>query len=87
MISKQLQENNYTTARLHDMLDTNKDGFVDKMEFMVGFEQYFPNIGLTKRDYTQIFDAIDIDDNGFLSVNEFCLFIEGASLTRDQRIS
>lgn len=37
-ISQFLQQNNYTTVKLHEMLDTNKDGFVDKMEFTTGFE-------------------------------------------------
>ena len=37
-ISQFLQQNNYTTVKLHEMLDTNKDGFVDKLEFTTGFE-------------------------------------------------
>ena len=86
-ISEHLKANNFTTTKVHEMLDSNKDGYVDKMEFLVGMEQHFPIPTLTKRDYNSIFDAIDIDDNGFLSVNEFCLYIEGAQLTRDQRIS
>ena len=42
--------------------------------------------GLVLRDYNGIFDAIDLDNNGYLSVNEFCMFIEGAQLTKEQRI-
>ena len=77
-ISQFLQQNNYTTVKLHEMLDTNKDGYVDKLEFTTGFEQYFKVPGLVLRDYNGIFDAIDLDNNGYLSVNEFCMFIEGA---------
>ena len=33
-ISRWMQENNYTTATMHDMLDGNKDGMVDTKEFV-----------------------------------------------------
>lgn len=42
--------------------------------------------GLSKRDYTQIFQQIDLDGNRFLSVNEFALYLEGAQKSRDERI-
>jgi len=33
-ISRWMQENSYSTIQLHDMLDKNKDGNVDKQEFV-----------------------------------------------------
>ena len=33
-----------------------------------------------------IFEAIDIDNNKYLSLNEFALYLEGASKKREQRI-
>ena len=35
------------------------------------------------RDYVLIFEAIDIDNNKYLSLNEFALYLEGATKKRD----
>ena len=84
-ISRWMQENNYTTATMHDMLDRNKDGMVDTKEFVDGLASLaIP--GLMSRDYVMIFEAIDIDNNKYLSLNEFALYLEGASKKREQRI-
>ena len=81
-----MKQNNYTTVHMHEILDQDGNGYVDKMEFVTGLEVM--NVpGLVKKDFNTIFECIDIDRNGFLSVNEFGLFLEGATLTREQRIS
>ena len=70
---------------MHEILDKDGNGYVDKLEFVSGLEVM--NIpGLNKKDFSTIFECIDIDRNGFLSVNEFGMFLEGAALTREQRI-
>ena len=38
------------------------------------------------QDLNRIFDAIDVDNNRFLSVNEFSLYLEGAQLRIEERI-
>jgi Ca2+-binding EF-hand superfamily protein len=66
-------------------LDINNDGTVDGKEFTDGMKGL--NIpGVQPQDYKKIFEAIDADSNGFLSVNEFCSFIEGAIQNRQERI-
>ena len=68
-VSRWMQENNYTTASMHDMLDRNKDGMVDTKEFVDGMASLsIP--GLMTRDYVLIFEAIDIDDDGVLTPEE-----------------
>ena len=42
--------------------------------------------GLSSKDFIQIFEAIDVDGNGELSINEFALYIVGAELKREERI-
>jgi len=80
-----MQENNYTTAVMHDMLDKNKDGNVDSQEFIDGLSSLsIP--GLFAKDYFQIFEGIDVDQNKYLSLNEFSLYLEGATKKREQRI-
>lgn len=34
-----------------------------------------------------IFETIDIDNNMFLSLNEFSLYLEGATKKREQRLN
>ena len=36
--------------------------------------------GVDMRDYAIIFNALDINNDGVLSLNEFGLFLEGAKL-------
>ena len=42
--------------------------------------------GVGPQDFLNIFKAIDVDKNQFLSVNEFCTFIEGSIQNRQERI-
>jgi len=77
-----MQENNFTTPQLYEHLDRNKDGSVDKKEFIDGVGTLqIP--GLMTRDLLLIFEAIDTDNNQYLSLNEFALYLEGAKKKRE----
>ena len=80
-----MQANNYTTAQMHDQLDTNKDDQVDAQEFVSGLGNLYID-GLSTRDLVRIFDAIDVDGNRYLSVNEFSLYLDGAKQRIEERI-
>lgn len=70
---------------MHDMLDDNKDGSVDSKEFVDGLlSLHIP--GMQQKDFITIFEAIDTDDNKYLSIDEFALYLEGATKERDQRL-
>ena len=69
------------------MLDSNKDGKVDMAEFVDGVKSIVLSERITRENLTAIFKAIDINNDGHLSVNEFSLFLEGARLKREQRIN
>jgi Ca2+-binding EF-hand superfamily protein len=68
---------------LHKTLDINNDGQVDKIEFVDGITNLTRPAVLTRQDLATIFDAIDINGDQFLSVNEFGLFLQGAKLKRE----
>lgn len=84
-ISVWLQENQYTTQKIHTLLDQNTDGFVDREEFIEGLAVHGIR-GVTRRELAQIFDEIDLNGDQYLALNEFAIFIQGAQLTREQRI-
>ena len=66
-------------------LDTNRDGLISFKEFGEGMSDLaIP--GLAMRDYEEVFNAIDMDNNMTLTLNEFCAYLEGAQKTRAQRI-
>jgi len=70
---------------MYETLDRNKDGSVDKKEFLDGIGAL--NIpGIMSRDLLMIFEAIDTDQNQYLSLNEFSLYVEGATKKREERV-
>lgn len=66
-------------------MDVNRDGTVDKMEFVTKLS-YLNIPGIQLSDLGMIFDALDINNDNSLSLNEFGMFIEGAKATRAQRL-
>ncbi len=67
-------------------MDANRDGKIDKDEFVMGMPQILTIPAVDIRDYAIIFNALDINNDGSLSLNEFAMFIEGAKLDKLQRL-
>lgn len=84
-ISKYLEVNQMTLDELHRKLDMDGDGKVDKMEFVTRMKALAVP-GLLPQDLGLIFDSIDVNADQSLSVEEFRLFLQGAKLTKDERI-
>lgn len=79
-----MQRNNITIEQLHRNLDVNNDGSVDKMEFVQGLSKLL-QYSISQQDLATIFDAIDINNDHFLSVNEFGYYLQGAKLQKEQK--
>lgn len=58
---------------------------MEKKEF-VNRLGYLNIPGLQYSDFGLIFDAIDINNNGYFSITDFGLFIEGAKASRMQKM-
>lgn len=69
---------------MYEEIDVNKDGQVDKMEF-VNRLSYLQIPGVQLSDLGMLYEAIDVNNDGQLSLNEFGMFIEGAKASRQQR--
>lgn len=80
-ISDFLTKNDITIDQFHSQLDTDKDGFLQRDEFTQGVLRVIKESGLfTQQDLHQMFDAMDINQDGQISANEFALFITGGKV-------
>ena len=80
-----MKKANVSISELHGRLDENGDGSVDKREFVTRMN--FENIpGLVPQDLGSIFDALDVNGDGALSLMEFGLYLEGASINRAEKV-
>lgn len=64
------------------MLDEDKNGSVDKREFIDGLFTMM-NHTISQQDLAIVFDALDLNNDHFLSVNEFGLYLQGAKIQKD----
>lgn len=70
-----MQNKSITLEELHKNLDTNGDGVVDKQEFIEGISRVIMLPSLTRQDLGTIFDAIDLNNDKSLSLNEFSYYL------------
>lgn len=81
-ISSFLQRTGKTTSDLHKDLDIDGDGYVDKREFVTRMGEFCKAgqvSGLQPADLGLLFDSLDGNDDGRLSVNELGLYIKSAA--------
>ena len=86
-ISESLKKRGISINKLFEFLDANRDGVVDRDEFVNSMPVFMENSGIDMRDYAIIFTALDMNNDHVLSLNELGMFIEGAKLDKIQRIS
>ena len=67
-------------------MDLNKDNVIDRDEFVTTMPNVLQIPGVDMREYAMIFNALDINNDGKLSINEFGMFIEGAKVDKLQRM-
>ena len=85
-ISDFLTSEKMTIKDLHNALDSDKDGEVDKREFLENMGQFkIPTIRST--DLGFLFDSLDINDRAKLNLVEFSLFIKGAELSKKEKLT
>jgi Ca2+-binding EF-hand superfamily protein len=85
-ISDTLKKNNIPINKLFESMDANRDGVVDRDEFVMTMPQIIQIPGIEMRDYAIIFNALDLNNDGTLSLNEFGLFLEGAKVDKMQKM-
>ena len=74
-----------SVKKLHEFLDEDGDGNVDRREFMTRMMKQRIE-GINERNLGNIFDALDINGDGKISPEEFQLYIKGANKNREQRL-
>lgn len=84
-IQKYLVDNNITTEQFHKSLDKNGDGVIEMKEWIGAMRQYQIR-GVEEGELNVIFDSMDVNQDGEISLNEMKLFLEGVKLEKDQFI-
>lgn len=85
-ISEYLKRNNLSVTKMYEMMDLDKSGTVDRDEFVTSMARILQVPGMDMKSYAMIFNALDINNDNILSVNEFGMFIEGAKVNKQQRM-
>jgi Ca2+-binding EF-hand superfamily protein len=80
-ISNYFLDNHINKEDFFVEMDKNKDGTVDKAEFIAMFEN-LKDLKLSRTNVLDIFEALDINNDGDLTFNEFTLYLEGAKRTK-----
>ena len=75
-----------TTEKLVELLDENKDGFVDKRELVDKLAGAIKLKDINQQEIGDLFDKLDVNDSGKLTPNEIGLYIDGAQLQKKERI-
>lgn len=70
---------------MHEYLDENGDGQVDKKEFVSRLGGLIGKKSLTAADLGAVFITLDRNGDGSISLNEFKSFIKTAEKSREKR--
>ena len=84
-IEKYLTTQGITIKQLHAKLDIDKDGSVSKMEFVTRMRE-ISITGIAPKVFGLIFDAIDVNSDGSLSVGEFSLYLDGSKKNKKEQL-
>jgi Ca2+-binding EF-hand superfamily protein len=83
-INEQVKKNGWTNVQLFEKVDVNKNGIVERAEFIQFFAQSMQVKGLAiPQDVELLCDALDMNKDNLISVNEFCLCLEGVQHSLD----
>lgn len=83
-INEQVKKNGWTNVQLFEKVDVNKNGIVERAEFIQFFAQSMQVKGLAiPKDVELLCDALDMNKDNLISVNEFCLCLEGVQHSLD----
>jgi Ca2+-binding EF-hand superfamily protein len=85
-INDQLRRSGLTNGQLFSKVDLNGNGVVERSEFKQFFTKDLTVKNMSMEEIELVFEAVDMNKDGLLSVNEFCLCLEGVQQSFEQRI-
>lgn len=85
-INEQLKRSGLSNSQLFSKIDINGTSTIEKEEFIQFFQKDLIVKGLTLDEIHLAFDSFDMNRDGVLSINEFCLLLEGAQHNFEQKL-
>ena len=85
-VNAELKRGGLSNTELFTKIDVNGTSSIEKSEFVMFFTSAFIVKGLSGEDMEVMFDALDTNRDGILSINEFCLCLEGVQKDFEQRL-
>jgi Ca2+-binding EF-hand superfamily protein len=85
-INDQLKRSGLSNSQLFSKIDVNSTSTIEKQEFIQFFQKDLIVKGLTIDEIHLAFDSLDMNKDGVLSINEFCLLLEGVQHNFDQKL-
>jgi Ca2+-binding EF-hand superfamily protein len=66
-----------TIRSLYQQMDSNKNGSIEKQELIVYLSKDLQLKQIPLADMEMLFDCLDMNKDGILSISELCLCLEG----------
>ena len=85
-INDQLKRSGLSNSQFFSKIDVNSTSTIEKQEFIQFFQKDLIVKGLTIDEIHLAFDSLDMNKDGVLSINEFCLLLEGVQHNFDQKL-
>ena len=80
-INAQVKIKGYSNTQVFQMADSNKNGVLERSEFIAFFTKDLQVKGVSVPDDVDLlFDALDMNKDGQLSISELCLLLESVQL-------
>lgn len=82
VFSKNMMDGEQKLKSMFDSIDSDKSGTIDMGELYVSMKKSFADMNLTLEDVQRMMEKADLNDDGFIDFEEFCIVMEQTQATQ-----